>query len=61
MKNEFLKILIEEIDEEILEKMPEWFIILRRIAQKRLLDLYLFVQHNFNRLFSKELTKDGRT
>jgi len=36
MKNEFLKILIEEIDEEILEKMPEWFKILREEYLRRL-------------------------
>lgn len=30
MKKELIKILVEDIDEKVLEKMPEWFKILRK-------------------------------
>jgi len=30
MKKEIKRILLEDIDEEILEKMPEWFKVLKR-------------------------------
>ena len=38
MDKEIKRILLEDIDEEILEKMPEWFRILRNkyISAKRL-------------------------
>jgi len=35
MDNEVKRILLEDIDEEILEKMPEWFRVLRRAYKKR--------------------------
>jgi hypothetical protein len=35
MKNDLIKILIDELDEEFLVRMPEWFRILREVYRKR--------------------------
>jgi len=35
MNGEITEILTEELDEEILERMPEWFRILREVYKKR--------------------------
>lgn len=35
MKEDVIDILIEDMDEEILARMPEWFRILRRTYEKR--------------------------
>jgi len=44
MKKEDLTcILTEEIDEEILSKMPEWFRILREEYKKKNLEKHLFL------------------
>jgi len=34
-------ILIEDIDDEILSRMPEWFIILREAYKRRLLEKFI--------------------
>ena len=35
MKKELFKILVDDVDEEILEKMPEWFKILRSSYKRK--------------------------
>jgi len=36
MKREMLRVLLEEINEEILERMPEWFRVLRDAYEEKL-------------------------
>lgn len=39
MKEELIKILVEDVDEKILDRMPEWIKILRDAYIKKLLKM----------------------